>query len=110
MPVTAVRTAVSPGHARPSRPKVCAQSGHWYAFLRTVPHPPAPPRPHQRSARGTQEPAVLAVSVRGVLRAMPGCKFGTGEVTQTLQALEAGAGRGLRATAASGVGGVRARA
>src|SRR4029453_17814997 len=54
----------------------------------------------------TPEPAVLAVSVRGVLRAMPGCKFGTGEVTQTLRALEAGAGRGLRSTAASAVGAV----
>jgi NADH-ubiquinone oxidoreductase-F iron-sulfur binding region len=36
----------------------------------------------------------------------PACKFGTGEVTQTLQALEAGAGRGLRSTAASAVGAV----
>ena len=34
------------------------------------------------------------------------CKFGTGEVTQTLRALEAGAGRGLRSTAASAVGAV----
>src|SRR5512132_2553446 len=33
MPVTAVRNAVSPGHARPSGPKVCAQSAHWYAFF-----------------------------------------------------------------------------
>src|SRR5215218_6997506 len=33
MPVTAVRTAVFPGHLRPSGPKVCVQTGHWYAFL-----------------------------------------------------------------------------
>lgn len=33
----------------------------------------------------------------------PACKFGTGEVTQTLRALEADAGRGLRSTAASAV-------
>src|SRR5215217_5240647 len=36
MPVTAVRTALSPGHARPSRPKVRVQSAHWYAFLVAV--------------------------------------------------------------------------
>jgi hypothetical protein len=34
MPVTAVRTALSAGHARPSRSKVCVQSAHWYAFFR----------------------------------------------------------------------------
>src|SRR4029453_12841172 len=33
MPVTAVRTALSPAHARPSGPKVCVQTAHWYAFL-----------------------------------------------------------------------------
>ena len=36
----------------------------------------------------------------------PACKFGTGEVTQTLAAIQAGAGRGLRSTAASAVGAV----
>src|SRR6266508_4033119 len=34
MPVTAVRTAVSPGRIRPSGPKLCVQSAHWYAFLK----------------------------------------------------------------------------
>jgi hypothetical protein len=38
MPATAVRTAISPGHSRPSGPKVCAQSGHWYAFLSSQDH------------------------------------------------------------------------
>jgi hypothetical protein len=33
MPVTAVRTALSAGRARPSVPKVCVQSAHWYAFM-----------------------------------------------------------------------------
>jgi len=32
MPVTAVRTAVSAGRVRPSGPKLCVQSTHWYAF------------------------------------------------------------------------------
>src|SRR5215217_6063283 len=36
MPVTAVRTAVPAGRARPSGPKVCVQTAHWYAFLRSV--------------------------------------------------------------------------
>src|SRR5215212_9701527 len=36
MTVTAVRTALSPAHARPSRPKVCVQTAHWYAFLRML--------------------------------------------------------------------------
>src|ERR671911_482545 len=36
MPVTAVRTALSAGGARPSGPKVCVQSEHWYAVLRSV--------------------------------------------------------------------------
>ena len=41
LPGTAVRTALSPGHARPSGPKVCVQSAHWYAFLRAVLGPSA---------------------------------------------------------------------
>src|SRR4029453_14562092 len=34
MPVTAVRTAIPAGHARPAGLKVCARSAHWYAFNR----------------------------------------------------------------------------
>ena len=33
MPVTAVRTALSPARDRPSAPKGCVQSAHWYAFI-----------------------------------------------------------------------------
>ena len=37
MPAAAVRTALFPGHARPSGSTVCGQSAHWYAFLRLLP-------------------------------------------------------------------------
>jgi hypothetical protein len=36
MPVTAVRTAVPAGRVRPSVPKLCVQSAHWYAFFQAI--------------------------------------------------------------------------
>src|SRR5512132_1439237 len=62
MPVTAVRSALPPGHARLSGPKVCAQSARWYAFLRLLPtanlaHNPSPHVP-------TPEPLSTCPSAR----------------------------------------------
>jgi hypothetical protein len=59
MPVTAVRTALSPGHVQPSRPKLCVQTACRYAFFQAIFQP------------AIREPMLPSDSHPGPLR--PGC-------------------------------------